>query len=98
MRRIKQRTDDGCAVACLAMVTGSPLWLCERMLATTGAASFDELRRVLKALGHKARLIKGDYRRTSLAIVGFDWPADYGKGCHCVVWCEGRYYDPDLPN
>jgi len=101
IRRVEQIHGSGCAVACVAMVTG--VSYTKAALAVKGkrtgdlAAYWSEMARGIRDLGYSCRM-GTDFRAKKLpAILMFRWftSDDY----HCVVYDPafgGRFFDPGL--
>ena len=99
IRRVEQLHDTGCAVACVAMVTG--ISYTKAALHVKGrrsgnlAAYWSEMMSGVRALGYTCRM-GTDFRAKKLpAILMFRWfnSDDY----HCVVYDPefgGRFFDP----
>ena len=99
IRRVEQIHGSGCAVACVAMVTG--VSYTKAALHVKGrrtgdlSAYFTEMARGVRSLGFTCRM-GTDWRQKKLpAILMFEWwsTGDY----HCVVYDPafgGRFVDP----
>lgn len=108
--RVAQPVETGCAIACVAMVTGVPFdrvarevhgpwWKRKRDV----SAYLSDLVPAVRRLGFTCRLAR-DFREKRLrAILLFEWPWSPGD-FHCVVWdpfassssSGGRVIDPGL--
>ncbi len=109
VRWVNQRDYTGCAVACIAIVTGTTYSEAKRASRfVTGRQprgelhlTFPQIASTIRRLGFRCRYGTDFMEEKQRTILMFDWPAPYGPGTHCVVWDPsfgGRFVDPGYRN
>lgn len=105
IRHVVQRHELGCAVACVAMVTGvsygRALEAAHRPLPVDPkkvSLNLSEAARAVRRLGQRCTIQRGFFRKNLPAILVFEWGEWGAPGdLHAIVWDPrfgGRLVDP----
>ena len=100
MRRVQQRDERGCGIACVAMLTGQSYKTIREYMFPSGEVKRTRSKQLIEALNYyEAKLVGQDYflmKGRSYRRLAFDAILRVDSGYHWVVWDskKGRILDP----